>query len=117
MIVSARTSALDGLVGAGLLVEVLDNRLDDEVAVLEIVEARRALQIAERLVARVRRDLSLVDAVGQELLDPPQPLLEKGLLDLADDRLVAGLRRDLRDAGAHEAAAEDAHRTNLHSFS
>ena len=78
MIVSARTDAFDGLVGAGLLVEALDDRLDDEVAVLEIVEARRALQVPERLVARVRRDLSLVDAVGQELLDPPSPFSRKG---------------------------------------
>ncbi len=35
-----------------------------------------------------------------------EPLVEHTLLHLADDRLVAGRGADLRDAGAHQAAAE-----------
>ena len=45
----------------------------------------------------------------------PSPFLRSDVLDLADDRLVAGRRAHLRDPGAHQAATEHADRLDRHS--
>src|SRR6185295_2455591 len=50
------------------------------------------------------------DAVLEELPDPAESLVERRLVHLAHPRREAGLRTHLRDARAHEAAADDAHR-------
>jgi hypothetical protein len=89
-----------------LLVHVLDDRLDHEVAAPEILEPGCPGEIRQRRVASVGRDLALLDAVVEELPDPPQTLLEEIVTHFADDRPVVGLRRDLRDAGTHEPASE-----------
>ena len=44
-IVCGPTTASSARVGRGLLLEVLDDRLDDEVAVLQVGELRRAGQV------------------------------------------------------------------------
>ena len=75
---------------------------------LEILERRRAREVAERLVLVLGGGLALLDAAGQELVDAAHALLEKRILDLADDRLVSCRRGNLRDAGSHQAAAEHA---------
>ena len=70
-----------------------------EVAVLQVLELRRAGEVAERLVLRLGRDLALLDAVGEELLDPAEALRRGSrCFDFADDRLVARRRAHLRDA-------------------
>ncbi len=49
------------------------------------------------------------DAVVEELLDARQPLVERALIDFAHDGLESrGRGRHLRDARAHQAAAEHA---------
>ena len=62
-------------VGLLLDLDVLDNRLDDEVAVLQIRVRRRAREIAERLVAIRGGDLAFGDAVAEELVDAAETLL------------------------------------------
>ena len=105
----APTTLLERGVGLPLLVEVLDDRLDDQIAVLQRVERRRARQVAERRVARLRRStLPLATPSSRNFLMRPRPLSQQRLVHLADDRLVAGGRAHLRDARAHQAAAEHA---------
>src|SRR5262245_311739 len=100
--------AVENAVGLRLLVHVLDDRLDDEIAIVQVVEPRRACEIPERPVPLLGGDLALLDAPGEELLDPAHPLLEESVLDLANDRLVARRRADLRDSRPHQAAAQHA---------
>ena len=61
-----------------------------------------------------RGQLPLLHELAEALVDPGHALVEKFLLDLDHDRVVAGLRRDLRDARSHQAAAEDAHFLDCH---
>ena len=104
-------------VGLRLLVDVLDDRFDDDVARAEVVELRGAGEIRERPLLVLRRHFALLHAARQELVDPPQPFLDQRVLDLADDRLVASGGRDLRDSRAHEAATENADCFDLHRMS
>ena len=101
-------------VGLLLDLDVLDDRLDHEVAVLQVRVVRRARQVAERRRLRVLGDLALRDAVGQELLDAAEALLQHVLVHFEDDRLEAGRRRHLRDARAHQPATQHANRLDRH---
>ena len=53
-------------------------------------------------------------ARAELLLDLPEPLVELALVDLAHHDVVAGLRRHLCDAVAHEATAEHSDLLDLH---
>ena len=57
-------------VGLLLLFEALDNGLDNEVAVLQRLERRRAAQVGGRRIARFRRDLPFRHAVVEKLSNP-----------------------------------------------
>ena len=104
----------DRLVDRALLVEVLDDRFDDDVAVLEVGDARRAGQVAERRGLRLLGHLAFADSVRQEFPDAAETRLQGAVIHFADDRLVACARGDLRDSRSHQAASDDAHRSNLH---
>ena len=71
-------------------------------------------RLASVAVARVRGHLAPGDAVLEELLDAAEALVEKRLIDLAHDRLVARRRAHLRDAGAHQPAPQHADRLDSH---
>jgi hypothetical protein len=86
-----------------LELRVLDDRFDHDVAVGEVAERNGPLQAAE---ARV--ELPLLDGPGKIFVDPSEARVDKLLFHFADDGVVARLRRNLRDAGAHQATAEDA---------
>src|SRR4029078_9995555 len=101
-------------IGVPLLVDVFNDRFDDEVAGPEIFELRRPGQIAEGAFLVLRRDFAAFDAAGEELVDSPEPFLDQRVFDLADDGFVAGGGADLRDPSAHEAAAENAYCFDLH---
>ena len=105
---------LERRVGLPLVVEVLDDRLDDEVAVLQALERRRAARGSPSVVSRVPAATLPLPRLVQELLDPADALVERDVVDLADDRLVAGRRADLRDTGSHQPAAEHANRFDFH---
>ena len=56
--------------------------------------------------------------VGEALADPRSAALDRGRVDVVEDDLVAGLERDLGDAGAHRPGADHAddlvrHRSSL----
>src|SRR4029077_18950550 len=88
--------------------ELLDDRLDHDVAVGEVCEVCRQREQAD--VEGV--DLALLDHAREEVLDPTTcrfPQLEG---NLAADRLEAGLDGELRDARAHRPQA---HYSDLHA--
>ena len=86
---------LEREVGFRLLVDVLDDRLDDDVAGVQVIELRGAGEVGEGPLLVLRRHFSLVDAALKELLDPSQAFLDERVLDLADDGFVARRRRRL----------------------
>ena len=88
--------------------EVLDDRLDHQVAARERVDGRRARQVRQRRVARLGGHLPLLHSLIEEAAHPPEPLVENRLVHLPHDGAIPALRADLRDAGSHEPAAEDA---------
>ena len=92
----------------GLHVALLEHRLDHEVAVLQqaVVGARR--DAGEQLVALGGLGAALVDLVGDELVRMRLALLGRFLVTIDQHHVDAGLRRDIRDAGAHQAGAEHA---------
>ena len=96
--------------GEGLVLEglVLRDRLDDEIAVLEVLELDRALDPPERLVLGASLHLRLGHLRLQALADTRETLVEETLIGFDHDGGEPRLCRDLRDAGAHEPAADDA---------
>ena len=54
------------------------------------------------------RQLARLLRARERLADPSQRALGVGLVHLADDHVAAGARGHLRDAGAHDPAADDA---------
>ena len=99
---------------SSFLLEVLGDRLDHEVAVLEAVEAGRALDPAAHLVGGGLLHLALLDRAAELLLDLADALAEAIVVHLAQHHVVAGLGRDLGDAMAHEASARHTHFRDLH---
>jgi hypothetical protein len=94
------------------LVDVLDDRFDDEVhgfSASNVVVPDRLAMVASR-----PPHLPLGDAVVEELLDAAETFLQKRVVDLANDRLVARRRRHLRDARPHQPASQHANRLDLH---
>jgi hypothetical protein len=105
---------IEGRVRGGLVVDVLDDGLDDQVARRHRHELGDAREVAERFVARLGRHLPLLDAAVQKLPNPAEPLVEGALIHLADDRLEARRGRHLRDPGAHQAASQHADCSDFH---
>src|SRR5581483_4576314 len=97
-----------------LQLRILDDRLDHDIAIGEIFEIRRPLEAAHAGIHVGLLHLSLLDELAEGFLDAGDSLVEKLLFDLAHDRLVSGLRGDLSDSRAHEAAAENAHFPDCH---
>src|SRR3954449_10380687 len=93
--------ALERAVGGALLLEVFNDRFDDQIAAGEWVEGGAAGEVAERLLARLRRHLPLRDPLVQKLPNAAEAFFEQRFVHLADDRRVAGCRADLRDARSH----------------
>jgi len=98
-----------------LRAEVLDDRLDDEVAVGEIGQVGRQRKLAERRVALRRSHLLLVDLPLQEVRDPVVSFRPEFVRDLAAYGLVTRLDRQLRDPGTHCAEAHDTDPSDLRS--
>ena len=121
LVVEARTApGFDDLVERGeqrlLDREVLDHRLDDEVAVRELVELRRAGDPAERGGLVVLGGLAALHRLVEGLLERADHLGDLVVAARAEDHVVPGLRADLDDAGRHGAGADDTdplHRARL----
>ena len=95
-------------------VQVLHDGLDDDVRRGEIGNVRRAGQLRQSRVARLRRHLAALDARRQEALDAAQPPVDERLIHLAHDGPVARLRADLGDARSHQATPQHAYRPHRH---
>src|SRR5690606_13090833 len=91
-------------------VEVLEDRLDDEVGLRQRAEIRGIDQIAERGVALAFRHLAALDGLAEEALGALARGGEAGALRVVAQRAEARARGDQRDAGSHGAAcAADGH--------
>ena len=90
-----------------LRVEVLDDRLDDEVAFAQLAEVGDGADPAEDRVALVGFELAPVDLLGQRLLEPPDHRVGGRLRPAPQHDLESGLRRDLGDARAHDPRTHD----------
>ncbi len=90
-----------------LRLELLDDRLDHEVAVDELGHLGRRPQPPERGVARVLRELALLDLAREEVPDALGRGLAQLVADLPPDDVEAGLDRDLRDPGPHRPETDD----------
>src|SRR6202023_1986146 len=105
---------IQGGEGPALLVEVLDDRLHDQVAVGEGTQVDDAVQASPGLVALPGVQLAALDRLVERTAQLLESLLHHLLADLPHHRLEAGARRHLGDAGAHQAAAEHSHLADLH---
>src|SRR5437867_2845704 len=90
-----------------LRVHDLDDRFDDEVAVLEVRERGRAADAATGLLRIVVGDLAGLHDAGERRLDTREALLDELLIDLAREDVETGHSAHLRDAGAHLSEAHD----------
>ena len=97
-----------------LRLQLLDDRLDHEVAVRQVVELGGQGQPADGLVPRALVELALLDLAREEVRDPAVRLLGELERHLAADRIDAGLDAELRDSGAHGAQPDHPDPTHLH---
>ncbi len=97
-----------------LRLELLDDRLDHEVAGREGLELGRRLEARDRAVPLLLRALALLDLAREEVTDPRRGRLAELVGDLAPDDGEARLDRDLRDPGAHRAEPDDSDLLDLH---
>ena len=98
-----------------LCVELLDDRLDHEVAADEVVEVGGRRQPGERRLALLGGQSALLDAAAEVVGDLLARALAELVAHLAADRFDPRLRADLCDPGAHGAEAHDAHLPNVRS--
>src|SRR5262249_19093192 len=91
-----------------LRAEVLDDCLDHQIAVRKVGQLGRKRQPRERAVTRARLELTLLDLAREEVRDARLRALRQLERDLTPDGVDTRLDRELRDAGAHRAQADDA---------
>ena len=89
--------------------DLLDDRLDHELAAREPVEVGHERQPLERGAPLLVAALPLLDAPREPALDARPRALERGVVDVAADDLAAALEQHLGDARPHRAEADDAH--------
>ena len=106
---------LERRIGRALFVEVLDDRLDHQIALAQVVEAGGSGERRERLLAHLGGNFALRHPIVEELADAAEALLEKRVVDLPDDGLIAGGRAHLRDAGTHQSTSQHANGLYLHT--
>ena len=88
-------------------VEVLDDRLEDEIAVGQRVQVVRGRDPREDLVALALVELAPLDLLVERLAEPGDHGIGGLLLTGPEDHLDARLGRHLRDAGSHDPGADD----------
>ena len=87
--------------------DLLDDRLDHELASGQRREITHEREARERSVALPRAALPFLHAPREARLDARACTLERGIVDIATDDLAATLEQDLRDAGPHGAQPYD----------
>jgi hypothetical protein len=94
--------------------EVLDDRLDDEIALAQLAEVGDGTHPAEDRVALGGLELAAVDLLGERLLEACDHRVGGALGAAAQDHFDPGLGRDLGDAGAHDPRTHDADALDRH---
>src|SRR6266850_1513875 len=94
--------------------DLLDDRLDDQVAILEVGERGRAAKPSARRLRVVFGRSAALDETSERSVDALEALVDERLVDLAHERIEARLRADLRDARTHLTEADDADALNSH---
>ena len=97
-----------------LRAELLDDRLDHEVAVRERGELGGRLEPGDRRIPFFLRSLTLLDLTGEEVADPCRRGLAEVGGHLATDDVEPRLHRDLRDARSHRAEPDNADPLHVH---
>ncbi len=96
-------------------VELLDDRLDDEVAFGEVGELGGRRQARERGVPLLGRQPAFLDAAAEVVGDPVAGAPAELLAHLAADRLDPRLHADLGDPGTHGAETDHSHPAHVGS--
>ena len=89
--------------------DVLDDRLDHELAPGEPAELAHERQPLERAAPLVLAALALLHAAREPALDARTRALERCVVDVAADHLATALEQHLCDARPHLAEADDTH--------
>ena len=97
-----------------LLVEILDDGLDDEIAVAEVGHVERAPDAPAIFGGLIFCDLALAGEHLPCAVDACHALVEQVLVDLGQHNIITGLGGALGNAAAHQAAADDAYLLNRH---
>ena len=95
---------VQGRVHLFLLIEILDDGLDDDVAIGEIPFVGGPFQAGPNGLGSFF-DRTFLGKFGERFFDPGESFVEKLLFDFEHGDMKPGGCRDLCDAGAHEAAA------------
>src|SRR5207247_10809452 len=85
-----------------------DDRVDDQVAILELGQRGRAAKPLARRLGVVFSRAAAFHQTGERTGDALEALVHERLIDLADERVEARLCADLRDARTHLTEADDA---------
>ena len=92
----------------GLHLAVLEHRLDDQVDALERVVVRRRRDAREQRVGVGLLGAAALDLARHDVRRIGLALVGRLLVAVDQHHVDAGLRRDVGDAGAHQAGAEHA---------
>src|SRR5690606_19740976 len=90
-----------------LHLEVLHDRLDDDVARSQVGHGGRERQPTQRRVPVLGTQLLLRDGAIEGFPDAPPALLDGPVVDLANEHVESGGRGDLGDAAPHEPTTDD----------
>src|SRR5439155_11167045 len=77
--------------------DLLDDRFDDEIAVLEVCERRRPTQASARRFRVLCGRAAAFYKSSERAVDALKALINERLIGLAHERVESGLRADLRD--------------------
>ncbi len=97
-----------------LFFRILNDGFNNDVAMRQGTTVRRALQPRADSLRRLLQ-FAFLGKLGQRFFNPGKTFVEKLLLLLQHRHVIAGSRRNLRNAGPHQATAQYANFLNVHS--
>src|SRR6267142_6007538 len=96
--------------------KLLDDGLDDDVAIFQIVQRSSALQASANFTFLGFCNRVFLDEASEIFLDALQPFVHNIRADFAHNGGEASLRANLRDSRAHQATPYDANFLNRHAI-
>ena len=101
------------------LFHVLDDRLDDDIAIGQVRTVRSALQSSASPVLLLGGNTTLIDRalrkLHQRFLNPGKPFVEIFLFDLEYRDVKSSHSANLRNAGSHQSTTQNTDFLNLHN--